>query len=120
MTSAARMSQRDGCRRPPECVREVTRRRAPTMARYKLIATDPNLVPIDLAAQLLPGTFENASTTRSSTRSTLLVPPRACERDFSSNHSLGGYLVPYGAAGSGISATYFRESSTFSIPLVVK
>jgi len=30
------------------------------MARYKYIDTQPKLIPVDLAAQLLPGTFEHA------------------------------------------------------------
>jgi hypothetical protein len=30
------------------------------MARYKVIDTDPRLLPVNLAAQLLPGTFEHA------------------------------------------------------------
>lgn len=30
------------------------------MARYKRIATNARLVPVNLAAQLLPGTFEHA------------------------------------------------------------
>ena len=30
------------------------------MARYKHIATDPKFLPVDLARQLLPGTFEHA------------------------------------------------------------
>ena len=30
------------------------------MARYKPIDTQPKLLPVDLAAQLLPGTFEHA------------------------------------------------------------
>ncbi|MCC6771254.1 MAG: transposase [Gemmatimonadaceae bacterium] len=30
------------------------------MARYKLIDTNPRLIPVNLAAQLLPGTFEHA------------------------------------------------------------
>lgn len=30
------------------------------MARYKHIATDPKFIPVDLARQLLPGTFEHA------------------------------------------------------------
>ena len=32
----------------------------PRMARYKHIETGPRLVPVDLARQLLPGTFEHA------------------------------------------------------------
>ena len=31
------------------------------MARYKFIDTSPRLLPVDLAAQLLPGTFEHAA-----------------------------------------------------------
>lgn len=30
------------------------------MARYKYIDTQPKLIPVDLTAQLLPGTFEHA------------------------------------------------------------
>ena len=30
------------------------------MARYKHIDTNPKLLPVDLARQLLPGTFEHA------------------------------------------------------------
>lgn len=30
------------------------------MARYKYIDTQPRLLPVDLAQQLLPGTFEHA------------------------------------------------------------
>ena len=30
------------------------------MARYKAIDTNPRLLPVNLAAQLLPGTFEHA------------------------------------------------------------
>ena len=30
------------------------------MARYKLIDSSPRLLPVDLAAQLVPGTFEHA------------------------------------------------------------
>ncbi|MCU0649713.1 MAG: hypothetical protein MUF00_17115 [Gemmatimonadaceae bacterium] len=30
------------------------------MARYKCIDTQPKFLPVDLAAQLLPGTFEHA------------------------------------------------------------
>ncbi len=30
------------------------------MARYNYIDTQPKLIPVDLAAQLLPGTFEHA------------------------------------------------------------
>ena len=30
------------------------------MARYKHIDTSPRLLPVDLARQLLPGTFEHA------------------------------------------------------------
>ena len=30
------------------------------MARYKHIDTNPRLLPVDLARQLLPGTFEHA------------------------------------------------------------
>ena len=35
-------------------------RRAPEMARYKYIDTKPRFPPVDLARQLLPGTFEHA------------------------------------------------------------
>ena len=46
------------------------------MARYKYIDTSPRFLPVDLSAQLLPGTFEHAahhllheaSTSRASTR----------------------------------------------------
>ncbi len=31
------------------------------MARYKVIDTSPRFLPVDLAAQLLPGTFEHAA-----------------------------------------------------------
>jgi hypothetical protein len=31
------------------------------MARYKYIDTSPRFLPVDLAAQLLPGTFEHAA-----------------------------------------------------------
>jgi hypothetical protein len=31
------------------------------MARYKGIDTSPRFLPVDLAAQLLPGTFEHAA-----------------------------------------------------------
>src|SRR6185295_1213736 len=34
--------------------------RAPLMARYKHIDTSPRFLPVDLAQQLLPGTFEHA------------------------------------------------------------
>ncbi|MGH8633809.1 MAG: IS1182 family transposase, partial [Burkholderiales bacterium] len=30
------------------------------MARYKIIDTNPRLLPVDLSKQLLPGTFEHA------------------------------------------------------------
>ena len=40
------------CRLPPS---------APPMARYKHIDTSPRFLPVDLAAQLLPGTFEHAA-----------------------------------------------------------
>ncbi len=33
---------------------------SPAMARYKCIDTQPKFLPVDLAAQLLPGTFEHA------------------------------------------------------------
>ena len=41
-------------RRPPPNPR-------PRMARYKHIDTSPRFLPVDLAAQLLPGTFEHAA-----------------------------------------------------------
>ncbi|MEO6446272.1 MAG: transposase [Gemmatimonadaceae bacterium] len=42
-----------------ESARSSPPRRGP-IARYKLIDTNPRLLPVDLAAQLLPGSFEHA------------------------------------------------------------
>ena len=49
------------------------------MARYKYIDTQPKFLPVDLAQQLHPGTFEHALNYRSTARSISRRSMRAFE-----------------------------------------
>ena len=63
------------------------------MARYKIIDTNPRLLPVDLSKQLLPGTFEHAL-----------------------NHlidheiDLSGFDARYGKKANGVSVTFPRHA----------